>query len=131
MSVDQSAVGCAVEHEPAESAADRAEPVYAELWISLASLLRSYTAVHGLKGNRVATIEADDASIVAGHEKKQLELRRSHAAVSWMRENGDSGWLELTLDGRLRQTDSNGTREEEMDMAAEAWARELMREFEP
>jgi cell division inhibitor SulA len=105
--------------------------VYAELWISLASLLRSYTAVHGLKGNRVATIEADDASIVAGHEKKQLELRRSHAAVSWMRENGDSGWLELTLDGRLRQTDSNGTREEEMDMAAEAWARELMREFEP
>ncbi len=30
------------------------EPHFAELWISLASLLRSYTAAHGLNGNRQA-----------------------------------------------------------------------------
>jgi hypothetical protein len=51
------------------------ERVYVELWVSLASLLRSYTAVHGLNGKRQATVELS---------------------------------------------------EEEMDMAAEAWARELM-----
>ena len=28
-----------------------------ELWVSLASLLRSYTAAHGLNGNRQATVE--------------------------------------------------------------------------
>jgi hypothetical protein len=39
-----------------------------------------------------------------------------------MRENGTSGELELTDHGRLRSDEG----EEEMDMAAEAWARELM-----
>jgi cell division inhibitor SulA len=127
VSLMQDAMAC----ESAEVAVDSAEPVYAELWISLASLLRSYTALHGLNGNRVATIEANAASILTRYEKKRLELQRSHATVSWMRENGDSGRLELTLDGRLRETNANGVREEEMDMAAEAWARELMLEFKP
>jgi hypothetical protein len=132
VSAAQGAVECGSVVRDCEGiSVDSAERVYAELWISLASLLRSYTAVHGLSGNRVATIEADDASIVTRHEKKRLELRRSHETVSWMRENGDSGWMELTLHGRLREMDSNGVREEEMDMAAEAWARELMLEIKP
>jgi hypothetical protein len=46
--------------------------------------------------------------------------------VTWKREDGSQGTLELTETGRLRST----TGEEEMDMAAEAWSRELMREFE-
>ena len=37
-----------------------------------------------------------------------------------------SGTLELTETGRLRSKSG----EEEMDMAAETWARELMQEFE-
>lgn len=106
------------------------EPVYAELWISLASLLRSYTAVHGLSGNRQATIEADEGLILARHGEKRLEIKRCGTAVSWMRENGSSGRLELTEAGRLRATATDeaadGVGEEEMDMAAEAWARELM-----
>jgi hypothetical protein len=40
-----------------------------------------------------------------------------------MREDGSCGELELTEAGRLK----NGQGEEEMDLAAEAWARELMR----
>jgi hypothetical protein len=42
--------------------------------------------------------------------------------VTWMRENGNSGVLELTEAGCLRGESG----EEEMDLAAEAWARELM-----
>lgn len=112
-----------------EAGVDLAEAVYAELWISLASLVRSYTAVHGLSGNRQAVVESDEDLIVAWHGEKRLELRRMGAAVSWMRENGSSGRLELTAAGQLRTATANGVNEEEMDMAAEAWARELMREF--
>lgn len=110
---------------------DSGEPVYTELWISLASLLRSYTAVHGLSGNRLAAIESDESLIRAHHGKKWLELRRIGTAVTWMRENGNSGLLEITDAGRLRSATITGVNEEEMDMAAEAWARELMREVEP
>jgi hypothetical protein len=104
------------------------------LWISLASLLRSYTAVHGLSSNRQAIVESNEVLIRADHGKKRLELRRSGTAVTWMRENGNSGRLEMTEAGRLRSAAtheaSNEASEEEMDMAAEAWARELMLECE-
>jgi len=107
---------------------DSGEPVYTELWISLASLLRSYTAAHGLSGNRQAVIESDGVLIRAHHGKKLLELRRNGTSVTWMRENGKGGRLEMTAAGRLRNTTdmSNDVSEEEMDMAAEAFARELM-----
>ncbi|MDR3738888.1 MAG: transcriptional regulator [Terracidiphilus sp.] len=94
-----------------------------EIWISLASLLRSYTALHGLSGNRQAEIEQDEERIVARHGDKWLTLERKGAHVSWKREDGSCGELELTEAGRLK----NGQGEEEMDLAAEGWARELMR----
>jgi hypothetical protein len=96
--------------------------LYVELWVSLASLLRSYTAVHGLNGNRQATVELGEARIMVRRAERWLELTRSEAQVAWQREDGTSGELELTESGRLR----SGAKEEEMDMAAEAWARELM-----
>jgi hypothetical protein len=96
--------------------------VYAELWVSLASLLRSYTAAHGLNGNRQATVELGEERIMVRHGEKWLDLQRSGERVNWLRENGSSGVLELTESGTLR----SNTSEEEMDMAAEAWARELM-----
>lgn len=94
-----------------------------ELWRSLASLLRSYTALHGLDVNRQATIEANPEKIVVRQEEKWLSLERDGASITWTRENGNSGNLAFTESGRLRGV----TSEEEMDMAAEAWARELMR----
>ncbi|HVU47647.1 MAG TPA: hypothetical protein VHD85_16060 [Terracidiphilus sp.] len=115
---------------PQEVVIDPAEPVYTELWTSLASLLRSYTAVHGLSGNRQALVESNEVLIRAHHGKKWLELRRNGTRVTWMRENGKSGWLQMTEAGRLRSTTTDSMNEEEMDMAAEAWARELMLEFE-
>ena len=100
------------------------EKLFGELWVSLASLLRSYTAAHGLHGNREAKFELSEGKITARHGKKWLAIVRSHAIVTWTRENGTNGTMELTDHGRLRGP--NG--EEEMDLAAEAWARELMQD---
>jgi len=101
------------------------EQVYIELWVSLASLLRSYTAVHGLNGNRQATVELGEERIVVRHGDDWLDLERQGATVIWKRADGSTGMLELTETGRLRSNSG----EEEMDMAAETWARELMLEL--
>ena len=98
------------------------DQLYAELWASLASLLRSYTALHGLRKGIEAAIESDSTSIEATNGMRRLRLERLHNAIAWTREDGTSGVLELTEDGRLRSPQG----EEEMDMAAEAWARDLM-----
>jgi len=95
----------------------------AEFWISLASLLRSYTAVHGLHSKREAAVEMTEEEITVRHGKKWLRLIRKHANLTWTRENGSMGTLELTESGALR----SGTQEEAMDLAAEQWARDLMR----
>ena len=101
-----------------------AEQLYIELWVSLASLLRSYTAAHGLNGNRQATIELGEERITARHGSAWLELDRRGTEISWRRENGQNGVLQLTESGRLVSENT----EEDMDMVAEAWARELMHE---
>jgi predicted RNA binding protein YcfA (HicA-like mRNA interferase family) len=100
--------------------------LYVELWVSLASLLRSYTAAHGLNGNRQATVELGEERITVRHGDGWLKLERSGSHVSWKREDGRSGTLEMTEAGRLRSGLDEGGGEEEMDMVAEAWARELM-----
>ncbi len=97
--------------------------LYAELWVSLASLLRSYTAAHGLNGDRQATVELGEEQIMVRHGNAWLDLIRNGAQVIWRREDGRRGMLELTESGRLR----SDAGEDEMDMVAEAWARELMR----
>ena len=99
------------------------EALWAELWISLASLLRSYTAAHGLHLKREAVVELTDEQITVRHGEKWLRLiRRSTQIVTWTRENGTMGTLELTESGTLRSS----TNEEAMDLAAEQWAREIM-----
>ncbi len=104
--------------------------VYVELWVSLASLLRSYTAAHGLNGSRQATVELGEEKIIVRHAEKWLALDRRGAQIAWTRDNGSRGTLELTEHGRLRATSPQGSddTERDLDMAAEAWARDLMRE---
>jgi hypothetical protein len=99
--------------------------LFTELWTSLASLLRSYTAAHGLNTDRQATVELGEARIVVRHGERWLCLERTGATVLWTRENGNTGLLELTKHGRLA---GSGASDKEMDLAAEAWARELMLE---
>ena len=104
------------------------EQLWIEFWVSLASLLRSYTAAHGLNGNRQATVELGENRILVRHGDDWLDLKRQGAEVHWQRENGSQGKLELTEHGRLCEAGAglNSTDEEEMDVAAERWARELM-----
>jgi hypothetical protein len=102
--------------------------VWVELWVSLASLLRSYTAAHGLNGNRQATVELGEEQILVRHGEQWLDLKRNGAVVTWQREDGRSGTLELTEAGTLRG-EAGPDEEVEMDIAAEAWARDLMREL--
>jgi hypothetical protein len=101
---------------------DSRASVYAELWTSFASMVRSYTAAHGMHREQAAELEWDAVHILARYQDKWLDVRREGARVAWMRENGNSGVLELTEAGRLRGEDG----EADLDMAAEAWARELM-----
>ena len=105
---------------------DLSTAVWVELWVSLASLLRSYTAAHGLNGNRQTTVELGEERILVRHGDDWLDLRRIDAVVIWQREDGRQRKLEFTEHGRLREVENEGAGEEEMDMAAERWARELM-----
>ncbi len=98
------------------------EQLFVELWVSLASLLRSYTAVHGLNGDRQSTVELGEERITVRHADRWLDLQRNGALVRWKREDRNSGVLELTESGRLKSM----VGEQELDMAAESWARELM-----
>ena len=114
--------------------------LWVELWVSLASLLRSYTAMHGLNGKTQATVELGEESILVRHGDNWLDLERQGATVNWKRADGRTGTLELTENGRLRSLDPRSQNrdgghpeqsqpeEEEMDVMAEAWARDLMRE---
>jgi len=103
--------------------ADATSQLWPELWVSLASLLRSYTAAHGLNRKQQATVELGEDHIVVRAGDRWLKLDRTEAEVLWARENETTGHLHFTVDGRLQA--ASGA-EEEMDMQAEAWARELM-----
>ena len=98
------------------------EQLYVELWVSLASMLRSYTAAHGLNGNRQATVELGENVITVRHGEKWLAVKRDGAQVIWRRQNGAEGSFELRPDGQLEFPSGPV----EMDMKAEEWARELM-----
>jgi hypothetical protein len=103
--------------------------LYAELWVSLASLLRSYTAAHGLNRKEQATVELGEESIIVRIGDRWLRLDRSDAEVNWARENGATGLMRFTIKGTLQTRvghEPHEDLEEEMDMQSEAWARELM-----
>jgi hypothetical protein len=98
--------------------------VFAEFWISLASLLSTYTAAHGLGRNVKATVDLDEDKITVRHGKKCLDLKRDGAIITWTRENGNIGTLQLTEHGSLR----GPAGEQALDMAVEAWAQDLMQD---
>ena len=103
--------------------------LYAELWVSLASVLRSYTAVHGLNRKQQATVELGENQIVVRTGERWLKLDRHDAELIWAREDGTKGLMRFTMEGRLETHvghEELHEAEEEMDMQAEAWARELM-----
>ena len=92
--------------------------VHRELWISWASLLRSYAAAHGLNSNQFAVIEFGEDEIVVRAGGKwvrftQAEMEKSDTGRSVFALNEDGT---VMLDGKM----------DEMDFAAERITRELM-----
>lgn len=93
--------------------------LHTELWTSWASLLRSYAAAHGLNAKQHAVVEvsADEITLRVGSR--------------WMRftasqlERDDVQPLSFVLkeDGTVS---ADGAPAEEMDMAAERFAREIL-----
>ena len=66
--------------ECASGRSRRSQSVHARLWvIAWLPLLRSYTAAHGLNGDRQATVELGEEQITVRHGDAWLDLRRSGA----------------------------------------------------
>jgi hypothetical protein len=108
---------------------ENANQLWPELWVSLASLLRSYSAIHGLNRKQQATVELGEEQIIVRAAERWLKLNRHQAEIIWSREDSTRGLMRFTIEGRLQTQvghEEHHDTEEEMDMQAEAWARELM-----
>jgi hypothetical protein len=89
-----------------------------ELWTSWASLLRSYAAAHGLNSRHHAVVEvgADEITLRVGSRW----LRFTHESLQ--DSDGNQSTFILQEDGKIK---IDGIAEE-MDLAAERLAREMM-----
>jgi hypothetical protein len=100
-----------------------------ELWSSFISLLRSYTAAHGLNGTRQAVLEVSEDHVLVRAGERLLTVRFNGEHGSIARETGAA--TEFTLDEHGRLVLESGPEgpgiSEEMDMVAERLAREIMR----
>lgn len=92
--------------------------LHIELWTSWASLLRSYTAAHGLSSPYHAVVEVGPDEILLRVDTRWL--RFTHNAVTYS--DGHMKTFSLEEDGTAKL---DGIRDE-MDMAAERIAREMM-----
>jgi hypothetical protein len=103
---------------------DPVDPAVArELWTSFVSLLRSYTAAHGLNGSRQAVLEVSENHLLVRAGERLLTIRFDGQHGSFVRETGPA--TEFIMDAHSRViVDGNA---EEMDMVAERLAREIMR----
>jgi hypothetical protein len=90
----------------------------AELWTSWASLLRSYAAAHGLNSRNHAVVEVGAEEITLRVASRWL--RFTHEALELS--DGTRSAFHMEEDGTVKL---NGVTEE-MDLAAERLAREMM-----
>ena len=89
-----------------------------ELWTSWASMLRVYAAAHGLTSTQHAVVEVGAEEIVLRVGERWTRFTRDEMTTS----EGAKVWFGLAEDGSVRI----GDLAEEMDMAAEGVAREMM-----
>jgi hypothetical protein len=95
--------------------------LHAELWTSWASLLRSYAAAHGLNSTHHAVVEVSANEITLRVGSRWLRFTESTM------QHSDEAPQKFALheDGTVS---INGGQQEEMDIAAEHLAREMMME---
>jgi hypothetical protein len=92
--------------------------LHTELWISWASLLRSYAAAHGLNSNNFAVLEFGEDEIILRFGPRWTRFTHTGQQSS----DGRTTPFALNLDGTVTL---NG-KIDEMDLAAEQITRELM-----
>ena len=92
--------------------------LHRELWTSWASMLRVYAAAHGLASTHHAVVEVGAEEIVLRVDQKWTRFTRDEMTTS----EGASLPFAIAEDGRVRM----GAVEDEMDMAAERVAREML-----
>jgi hypothetical protein len=104
------------------------------LWSSFISLVRSYTAAHGLNGTRQAVLEVSADHLLVRAGERLLTVRFDGQRGTIVRDMGtgeSSDVAEFKLDeqGRLvfKRSGTGESDTEEMDMVAERLAREIMR----
>jgi hypothetical protein len=90
----------------------------AELWTSWASLLRSYAAAHGMNSTHHAVVEVGAEEITLRVASRWLRFTHEMTEMS----DGGRSTFEMQEDGTVKL---NGVAEE-MDLAAERLAREMM-----
>ena len=90
----------------------------AELWTSWASLLRSYAAAHGMNSTHHAVVEVGAEEITLRVASRWLRFTHEMMEMS----DGGRFTFEMQEDGTVKL---NGVAEE-MDLAAERLAREMM-----
>ena len=92
--------------------------LHVELWTSWASLLRSYAGAHGLNSPRHAVVEVGPDEILLRVDARWLRFTHNAATDS----TGATKSFSLAEDGTAKLDGIT----EEMDMAAERLAREMM-----
>jgi len=92
--------------------------LHSELWTSWASMLRVYAAAHGLTSTHHAVVEVGAEEIVLRVGERWTRFTRDQMTDS----EGASVPFSMAEDGRVRI----GDLEDEMDMAAERVAREML-----
>ena len=98
--------------------------LHTELWTSWASLLRSYAAAHGLSATQHAVVEVSTDKItlrVGSRWLKFTEREMQHGSTQEISEAPHA--FALNENGTVT---INGAPEEEMDLAAERLAREML-----
>ena len=98
--------------------------LYTELWTSWASLLRSYAAAHGLSATQHAVVEVSANEITFRVGSRWLRFTEDA-----MQYGSTLGIGEVPEPFALNENGTatiNGAPEEEMDLAAERLAREML-----
>lgn len=96
--------------------------LHTELWTSWASLLRSYAAAHGLNSPQHAVVEVGPEEITLRVATNWLLF--THTTMQFS--DGRKQAFALTEQGTVITAAGRDRLEEEMDLAAERFAREMM-----
>jgi len=111
------------------SGATLSDRLHTELWTSWASLLRSYAAAHGLNATQHAVVEVSATEITLRVGSRWLRFTPTEMQQSNNNPNGEAP-TPFALNENGTVTLNHGP-EQEMDIAAEQFARDMLSSANP